>query len=316
MINERNLNIILDIFKSGKQAQSIIFIGPKYTSKFSTAKEFAKALNCLTSEFNACNSCASCKKIDNLGHPDFYVYGNGYDHIKIAEIHDLQKFINLRPYEARKKVFVINNADNLTNDAANCLLKTLEEPNKDSFIILTTSKISKIFPTIISRCQKFYFGMPNRLLLKGILNNDLKLDKEFLQILTNFSEGRENFALELKEKNFPELKNKIIDLFFVRPGLEFKLGNFEEKEDFKLALAVVLSVFRDILFLKLDLPKDDLINIDKLSLLAGLKDNFEFNELFSAIDELLKIALYADQNINLKLAFDVLKLKISEKVFK
>ncbi|MEW5758475.1 MAG: DNA polymerase III subunit delta' C-terminal domain-containing protein [Candidatus Omnitrophota bacterium] len=281
MISGDILNLILSSFRNNRPIQSLLFIGPDGALKFSTIKELAKSLNCLIGSYNACNNCSNCKKIENLMHPDFHAYGLNSDHIKISDIHSLQKSINMRPYEAKTKIFAIRNADNLTNDAANCLLKTLEEPLEDSVIILTTSKLSKIFPTIISRCQKFYFGLADSNTLKN-----LSKDKDF--------------------------KNKVINLVFVDNNLSKGFGSLEQKQEFKAALMIVLSVIRDILFLNLDAPKDDLINLDHLDLLLNIKNQFSFAGLLNISDELAKLSLNIEQNINLKLIFDVLLLRINE----
>lgn len=312
MNSDNNLNLILNNFKEKKIIQSLLFIGPQFSLKFSCAKELAKSLNCSQSEFAACHKCTNCLRIENLIYPDFHVYGKDSGSIKISDIHNLQKFINMKPYEARKKVFVLKDAHNLTNDAANCLLKTLEEPTKDSLIILTTSKVSKIFPTLISRCQRFYFGTQDKNNLVSLLENKFNFNKEASHYFAYFCEGREGLALNLKDNNFLEFKNKIIDLVFLKKDLISKIGGFEERQEFKLLLQVALSFLRDILFLKLDLPKDDLINLDRLELLLEIKDDFDFNEVLKIFDELTEFSLYVEQNINLKLIFDALVLRVNQ----
>lgn len=312
MTSSDNLKLILSSFMNNRPIQSLLFIGPEGALKFSTAKNLAKSLNCLDRDFDFCNSCINCKKIDDLTHLDVHIYGLTQEHIKISDIHNLQKFINMRPYEAKKKIFIIKDADNLTNDAANCLLKTLEEPTKDSVIILTTSKVSKIFLTIISRCQRFYFGMPSSDMLKDLFKNKLGLSDSSAQFFALFSEGREPLALKLKEKNFLDVKNRIIDLVFIDKTLTKISGDFEQRQEFKLALMVILSVLRDILFIKLSAPADDLINLDRLNLLLKIKDDFTFDGVLNIFDEILKLSLNIEQNVNLKLIFDILVLKIDE----
>jgi len=147
-----------------------LFTGPAGIGKALTARAFAKAVNCLAEGRYGCDECGCCHKIDKGAHADIHIIesadnmsvsGNPQEEaiqIRITQIRKLQEDISYRPYEGRKKVFIINNAHQMNLESANAFLKTLEEPPQDSIIILITDRQALLLPTIISRCRiiKFY----------------------------------------------------------------------------------------------------------------------------------------------------------------
>lgn len=159
-------------------ASSYLFSGHDGEKKTELARAFAKALNCETATvsgrvrdgsvlrpdgpkgedqnlFRDCK-CASCAKINSGNHPDVRWYGVDEEaaSIKIEEIRELQTWLNLKPYEGKAKVFVLQDAGRLTMDAQNALLKSLEEPPPASVLILIVDKKTDLLDTIVSRCME------------------------------------------------------------------------------------------------------------------------------------------------------------------
>lgn len=129
------------------------------SQNYKYAKEFAKMILCSTEEANGyCNKCKSCLMFDDNNHSDYYEINKGKsESIKIDEIREMQEKILEKPITSAKKVYVINNSENMTKEAQNCLLKTLEEPPEFVTIILVVNNENSILTTIKSRCTKVLF---------------------------------------------------------------------------------------------------------------------------------------------------------------
>src|SRR5438132_8962847 len=138
----------------------LIFSGPDGVGKHTCATMIAKALNCTNAkpgEF--CGACTSCRKIESGTHPDVMTISveDEATRIKIAQVRQLLGTLDLHPLEGRNKVFIIDPADLLNEEAANALLKGLEEPPENSFFILITVNVQELLLTVRSRCQVYHF---------------------------------------------------------------------------------------------------------------------------------------------------------------
>ena len=259
---------------------------------------------------DSCDQCASCKRIDNFNHPDVHwvMPESISNSIKIEQIRQLKNDISLRPYEAKKKVFIIDEAHCLTPEAANAFLKVLEEPPLNSLIILITSKPKLIFSTILSRCQKLRFYPLKKNELNEFLFKELKLDAEASHYLAYFCEGRLGKALNLKEGDILREKNMVIDGFVFSNNIH-KTKEFD-REGFKRDLDILASWFRDIYFLKVGVPFMELINLDRKNELLKVMSRYSFLELDSIINFISNSALYLKQNVNPKLILSNLRERI------
>ncbi len=151
---------IIDLFKKLKREDlnhAYLFSGKKGVGKFTFVKNLVKSLQCQNREtLNPCDSCASCKQIENNCHVNTIILENP-EKISIKQIREIQKKINLKSKDDQLKFCIIDNAEQLTIEAANSLLKTLEEPPTNSIFILITQTQENLPSTIISRCQKIKF---------------------------------------------------------------------------------------------------------------------------------------------------------------
>jgi DNA polymerase-3 subunit delta' len=157
-IESQNLasRILKGILKTGRIANTYLFLGAPETGKRYAAIQFAKALNC---EKAGCEECPSCIKIGELSHPDIHLIipEAGKESVSIDQIRDMQREAYLRPFVAKFKVYIIEEAERMPEEAANSLLKIIEEPPKNTIFILATSSPQELLPTIISRCQMVRF---------------------------------------------------------------------------------------------------------------------------------------------------------------
>lgn len=210
---EKAVGILKSQLLSKRIAHSYIFLGPDGVGKKKTALELAKALNCGDPENPPCGECNSCRKIDNQGHPDVHLIDHlwqsavleeelpksGRDVIKIGTIRAIQKEISMKLFEGRCRVFIIDSAETLNKEAANCFLKTLEEPSQNSLIILITTTLETLPGTVISRCQQVRFReLPGEFIAKWLKENR-DIDDEKAALVAAISQGSLGRAIMLED---------------------------------------------------------------------------------------------------------------------
>lgn len=157
-------SLILDTARRGELHHAIILHGPSPALLRDVAVRTAKTLNCVNGSTS--DDCLSCLRIDRRSHPDVHFIEAAADKklISIDQIRDIVSEATLRPYEGRTKVFIIDPADGLSVSGSNSLLKTLEEPTRDTTFLLITRSPDLLLPTIRSRSQAVYVGDTERAL--------------------------------------------------------------------------------------------------------------------------------------------------------
>lgn len=144
--------------EENRVAQGYLFHGMWGVGKRTTALAFAKAMNCLGTEGEEGGPCGSCRKIDSGNHPDVLIVTPQESLIKVDVVRELTRRMSFRPLEGRRRIIIIDEAHSMNAEAANALLKTLEEPSPDNVMILVTHRHDALPATILSRCRKVRFG--------------------------------------------------------------------------------------------------------------------------------------------------------------
>jgi DNA polymerase-3 subunit delta' len=253
--------------------------------------------------------CSPCLRIEKNNHPDVHcIQKEDSDFIKIEQIHQMHRDIYLRPFEGKYKVFIMLNAEDLTSEAANCLLKILEDPPSDSLIILIASDLRRILPTVISRCQKVMFNAKDPSQVETVLNCEHHLDKDLSHFLAFAFEGRLGQALQFKDHNILSEKNQIIRQFIINPQAPFNKSVSKDKEELEWILKILLTCVRDIYLLKIGIDKKKLINQDVSDKLIALAERFSFSDLDRILQQLSDTLQGFQQNINPRLLMDNLRL--------
>ena len=179
--------------KTDKLTHAYLFCGPRGTGKTSTAKIFAKAVNCTHSQDgNPCGMCAECVALSEANTDIIEI--DAASNNRVEEIRDLREKVQFAPLIGKYKVYIVDEVHMLTESAFNALLKTLEEPPKHVIFILATTEIHKLPATILSRCTRFDFKLLpiNTLVehLKTIFNKKgIKYDEKSLQLIAKAGEG-------------------------------------------------------------------------------------------------------------------------------
>lgn len=194
--NERNKELLKNIIDTNNIAHSYMFVGKDSIGKLLFAKEFAKAILCISKE-KTCNRCKSCIEFDTNNNPDFNILEPEGNSIKIDQIRELTKKVYEKPVVSSKKVYIINDSEAMTKEAQNSLLKTLEEPPEYVTIILITSNENLFLPTIKSRCTKISFDRLTNEELANVLEKDYQYS-DIPEITFKIAERKRKKSIKFK----------------------------------------------------------------------------------------------------------------------
>lgn len=221
--NDKNKVFLNKIASSNNTVNSYMFEGIEGIGKSIFAKEFAKMLLCIGESKTNCNDCKSCIEFNNDNNPDFMQIKPDGKAIKIEQIRQMQEKILEKPIVSDKKVYIIDDADLMTKEAQNCLLKTLEEPPKYAIIILVLSNESKILNTVKSRCMRIMFQkikdeelkkyaareFGEDVITESMIENSIGSISKLIKIKDNFEEYEklQELAKRLQKDNILDIVN-------------------------------------------------------------------------------------------------------------
>ncbi|MDD5491210.1 MAG: DNA polymerase III subunit delta' [bacterium] len=292
---------LYEVVKNQHVASALLFTGPEGIGKKRVALHLAQALNCRHfSTRGPCLECASCRKIAALSHPEVKVITKEEKakSLKIDQIIQLRADISLRPVEAIKKVYIIDDAHILTREASNCLLKTLEEPPLNSLIILVTANPSALLLTIRSRCQKIGFKpLPAPEVMRR-LQEESQLGNSQAGFLTDFAGGSLGLAQTYLEKGILEKKAELDDF----------LKSINE-EDIAVVLSQAQSYGRDKEYAKIWLDLILYVCVQRF-LSAHKGSDYSHYPEEEIIDLILRAKKDMAVNINLQLVLENIFLRM------
>ncbi|MCK7467276.1 MAG: AAA family ATPase [Desulfosudis oleivorans] len=207
-------------------------------------------------------------------HPDvFFVEADG-QFIRIDAIREIQEQMKCKPLEARRRVFIIDDADKMNDQAANALLKMLEEPSPSNILILVAARPYSMPSTIISRCQHMRFNPLRFDTVAKFLVDRIGMDNQQALLLAGLSGGSIGRAMELNEDDIVAYRTELLKLLsMTRRNDPFSLINFasflgQGKKEIKQGLNILSTIFRDALVLKETQKNEMLINQDNSSFIS------------------------------------------------
>ncbi|MGA1867118.1 MAG: DNA polymerase III subunit delta' [bacterium] len=301
---------IKDLISSGRIPHAQLYTGPEGIGKKLVAASLAKTLNCGKIHADYCNLCPSCVKINKGIHPDItLIRPEKTPSIKINQLREWQQRLNYKPYMGHWKVTIIDEAEKMTIEASNSILKVLEEPPANTLIILITTEASNLLPTIVSRCQLFKFHpLPQEKIIQFLIERK-KYSKDQSQLIWYLSNGCLSVALTLNIDEIVELRKKWV-LFFhqIEESQPPSLENMQA-QDLGEALRIMLQWLRDVRLLQKGIDETMISNLDILDDLKKQAAQCPSILIENRINLILN-ALYAlDKSTNVKVIIQTLSMQ-------
>jgi DNA polymerase III subunit delta' len=255
------LKMIKNSIKKNRLAHAYLFEGMRGTGKKETGILVAKSLFCQSpvDGYIPCEECNNCQRINHGNHPDIHIVEPDGLSIKKQQIQLLQEEFSKTGVESNQKLYMIIHADRMTVNAANSLLKFLEEPHQQTFAILITEQIQKMLPTILSRCQSLSFRpLSNDDLIHKLV--ELGIKKDLVPLIAQLTNNLDE-ALALNEDDwFAQAQRIVVKLYEVlkKNPLEAMVAlqeewflHFKDKEQVDRGLDLLLLIFKDLLYIQI-----------------------------------------------------------------
>lgn len=288
--------------KSNMISHAYMFEGPSGVGKNTMARELATTLLEMENLFNS---------------PDYIEITPDGNSIKIAQIRKLQSDILVKPYKSYK-IYVIDEAQKMTVEAQNALLKTLEEPPKYAIIILITNNKESLLDTIKSRCEIIKFT-PIPLVEVADYLTQTGVDKNRASLLANFSRGSMQKAIELSEsEDFHIMRDEVqkyVETFLTGSMLDIMdiQSSIEKyKDNITNVLDLIVNYFRDIMMVKENVDSSMIINLDRLVFIKNMSTKITYSQLSKIIDIIEETKNKLRSNCNFNISIQVMTLNIYE----
>ena len=320
--HSQNIHMLKKAFFSEKLSHAYLFSGIEGIGKRTVAKAFAKLCLCESIESGKpCNRCMSCIQVEKETHPDFFVIRSTGSTVKIEQIHQLQKNIQRTPYRGKRKIVIIENCDVMTNEAANALLKTLEEPLGWTVFILTSSRLHAVKPTIKSRCQNLWFRrLSYKQVIEGIKRYAKKdIPSEYQHVVACMSYGSLGRALKLLNKDFEKMRIESLELLkHIKENLSItKLIMYSSELDTKKEtvsdkIEIFWMWFRDLMIWKLTGNEGLIVNIDVLEDVKTCANEYTIESLNAITKNAVDVLKGSESKGNVRLVLDAFFLNLYE----
>jgi len=300
---EHAQTFIRNAFSKGHIAHAYLFSGKKGVGKRLLAMQCAKSLLCETTEPLAECTCQSCQKVHHGVHTDVHWvdFESQARSIKINDIREVQSWANLTPLESKRKVCIINNADLLTEEAANAFLKTLEEPPENTYIILLAANSFVLPATIISRVVEVQLYPLAYERLAEVLTAEFDIS-DGAHFLAYQAQGSIGLALAYHQDNFFQVKNAIIDAFMQQHTGEYFMSMMHLAQDEIDKLLHVLSGFlHDMLLAKHMVDATLFINQDRTQDIIAFCNQLSGEQIIHLVNTVEKARQALERNVNRKL---------------
>lgn len=312
----------------GRAAHAYLLSGPAGVGKSRLALRLAQALNCETGGPDPCLQCRTCKRIERGNHPDVRIAGMASQTVglkpeeaarqrdlKIDTVRDWLADINLRPYEARRRVFILHDAERLTEAASNAMLKTLEEPPPYATLILVAHTAGELLPTIVSRCQPLKLRPMPRAIVATTLRERFNVAAEDADLLAAWSGGRVGWAIRMIENpDELEARQEQLDALLAMQNqprtagfrwAEERAKDYRSGEQAAVFAAINLwqSWWRDVLVAAAGCP-EQIVHIDRRDEIVQAARRYRLADIHTFVARLADTVTQLRENVNPQLALE------------
>jgi len=323
----------------GRVPGSMLFTGEQGIGKKLFALELAKAMNCRSRNgVEACDECSSCKRISRSTFPPFSADDDNRERliwsehadlamvrpfkqiIRVKPMRELEHEANFRPFEGAARVFVVEDADTMNDQAANALLKTLEEPPPTSHLILTTANPTALLATIRSRCQIIRFAPIAADLVETFLVEQKNLPAPDARLLARTARGSIGRALAGDVETYRERRDMMLAVLraltvaFDRAQLlrsAEELAAARDRHEYEQRLDALETLIRDAWALTLGRPSETIVNGDLITQLQQIAGEIRSDQAAAWLRQIEDLRGTLEVNINRKVASDALLLSMA-----
>jgi len=322
--HEHSIDILRRTLAAQQVRHAYLFTGPPHIGKALLARRFAQTLLCTGGPDSSiapqepCNTCLSCRKVLHGNHPDVHVIAKPPDKqfILIEQIRTLQNDSARRTLEGRRNVFIVENVHEMNVQAANSLLKTLEEPEPDVVLLLTVPDAGLLLPTILSRVQLIPMQLLTATQIKNALVQQWEVEPKEADLIAALAAGRMGWAVQAVEDEEMLTQRKAqLDLLTKLPSAS-RVQRFDlvqrvstDAEKVQTLLELWLLWWRDMV-LTANNSLDLTVNVDMRTLLKAQAAKVSTAEAERMVRAILNTMESIEQNVNPRVALEVLMLDV------
>ena len=299
-----------------KISHAYIINGEKSSGKEFIARVFAMTLQCEKGGTEPCQECHSCKQALSDNQPDIiYVSHEKPNTISVDDIRaQINNDIAIKPYSSPYKIYIMNEAEKMTPQAQNAILKTLEEPPEYAVIMLLTSNVNSLLPTILSRCVVL-----NMKPVRNYLMHQLQVPDYKAEVCVAFARGNIGKAKSLaSSEDFDNIKNEALSLLKYIQDMDLSeiTAAIKKITEYKLQINDYLDLiaiwYRDVLLFKATSDVNHLVFREEISAIRRVAQRSSYEGIEEVIEALDKAKRRLDANVNFDLTMELLMLEIKE----
>lgn len=306
---------------SGKVSHAYIINGEKNSGKEFIARVFSMALQCEKGEVEPCQECHSCKQALSGNQPD--IIRIVHEKPNSIGVEDIRRQVNgdvaIKPYSSPYKVYIINEAEKMTVQAQNALLKTLEEPPAYAVIILLTANLNALLSTILSRCVVLNMKPVSDELVKQYLMEQLQVPDYKAEVCVAFARGNVGKAKALaSSEDFENVKSEALSLLKYIHDMELSeiIAAIKKITEYKLEIGDYLDIFavwyRDVLLFKATNDVNSLVFREEIQSIRRTAQRSSYEGIETVINALDTAKKRLDANVNFELVMELMILTIKE----
>ena len=319
--HEQIIEHLKTAIEMGKVSHAYILNGPDLSGKMMIAEAFARALLCEKQDLDGCGECRSCRQSDDRNNPDIiYVKHDKPNTISVDDIRtQLNNDIVIKPYSNQYKIYIVDEAEKMNQQAQNALLKTIEEPPAYAVIMLLTTNADSFLQTIRSRCITLNLKSVKNDVIKSYLMTEKKIPDYQADVCAAFAQGVVGKAIKLASSDdFNELKESALSLIKRLDDIDlYEMGEaIKQISDYKLQVQdyfdLITVWYRDVLYMKATNDVNGLIFKDEVYDIKKQASKHSYHGIETIIEALDKAKLRINANVNFDLVIELLLMTIKE----